>query len=228
MSTQHTDTTRLAAALEDANKLQRSPLRPIWQGALFGIGSTVGLALALYLLSLLLRPFVNLPFLGDIIRVVEPSLQQSKSFIEPSAETPVMPAATAPSSEPSKTTGHSSIRNNYFALELPGSWSMKIRQQSNASTLVSIAAEGDNAATFAATVTESNEVRSYPDTATVSKRTINGEEGKIYSYSAGAATTTHEAAVTHNGEQYLFTLTADAASGTSLFDIILDSIIFQS
>lgn len=230
MTTHDTDTARLAKAMEDANKLQRSPLRPIWQGALFGIGSTVGLALALYLLSLILRPFVNLPFFGDLIKIVEPTLKQSQRFSDPAVDLPIAPVVSEPAATPTaskETTGHSTIRNNYFALELPGSWSMKIRQHSNEAALLAIAAESDQGSVFAAQVTTTKPLTSYPDTATPKRWTIDGVAATGMAYQSDATTRTVDALVEHDGRYYSFSLTYPATSDDdSVFQTIVSTITF--
>ena len=131
---------RLARALEDANKLQRSPLRPIWQGALLGIGSTVGLALALYVLSFIVKPLQYVPVLGTLIREqIQPAIDQKSS---PTSTNTTTPTSTQPTTQSTSTsTGKSSISNNYFAVTLPGSWSIKLNQTSSNDELVRFQAE---------------------------------------------------------------------------------------
>ncbi|MEK7184391.1 MAG: hypothetical protein AAB701_02640 [Patescibacteria group bacterium] len=201
---------RLAEALEDANKLQRSPLRPIWQGTLFGIGSTVGLGLALYLLSIILRPFTDLPVLGDLIRVAQPSLDQTLTT-PIDTETDVQPAEESSSTvSPTSTDdngSHSTIKNNYFSLKLPGSWSLKINQGSGSSILQSTQAESSTGTTFTATVS------------TTSQQPKSVEEPLLQL----------ESQQTHDGNYYLFTLSFDpnTDNGQQLFNQILATLEFQ-
>lgn len=220
---------RLSEALEDANKLQRSPLRPIWQGALFGIGSTVGLGLALYLLTVILQPFTNFPVFGDLIRAVQPNINQT---IDTTKSTTTSINETSDQPKPSTTSNdsQSTIRNNYFALELPGSWSLKINQSSGDTALVMVRAETDDGAQFIASVNEQASTLDYPSDTTGSNLTIDGQSATGHEYNTNATTKILDAQLEYKGEHYLFSITfnPETLSGRSVFDNIIGSISLQS
>lgn len=228
---------RLAKALEQSNKQQASWIRPIWQGALLGIGSTVGLALALYILSLIIKPLQYVPILGGLIRdQIQPAIDQKVSPTSTNTTTPTSTQSTTQSTTTS--TGKSSISNNYFAVTLPGSWSIKLNQTSSGSDLVRFQADtqdykaSSTGATVsivvskqAATTTEESLIAT--DTVTVDG--VSGAERRFKLTSSGSAEGI-DLHLAKNGSFYMIRLefNPDTLNGQQTFRQLLDSFTFRT
>lgn len=138
---------RLAEALEEANRREESHWTPIWKGMLFGIGSTVGLALALYLLALVFQTASGLPVIGSFLdATIGPSIEQTLETrgLAPSVSPSASTTSTPTPSSTSAITGSSKVSTNYFSITMPAGWDVKLNQSSNAGEESRLVAESDD------------------------------------------------------------------------------------
>lgn len=66
----------------------------LWRGVLFGIGSTVGVALIFYVFLLVAERLSGVPYLGNVLKQLEPLVKQSAETRVPNVEK-YLPAITA-------------------------------------------------------------------------------------------------------------------------------------
>lgn len=142
---QETSEERLAEALEEANRREESPWTPIWKGMLFGIGSTVGLALALYLLALVFQTVSGLPIIGSFLdATIGPSIEQT---LETRGLVPSTSPTSSTSSAPSATSsisGSSKVSTSYFSVTMPAGWDVKFNETSELDEKVKLVTESDD------------------------------------------------------------------------------------
>lgn len=119
------------------NKEDRSIYMWLWRGILFGIGSTVGVALIFYIFLLVAHQLVNVPILGKALQQLEPLLKQTAETRVPNVEK-YLPAITVDDEAPSKevtedkpsnspqetetTTQTVSDEMGFFTLSIPDDW----------------------------------------------------------------------------------------------------------
>ena len=228
---------RLAKALEQSNKQQASWVRPIWQGALLGIGSTVGLALALYILSLIIKPLQYVPVLGGLIRdQIQPAIDQK---VAPTSSNTTTSSNTQSTNQATTTsTGTSSISNNYFAVTLPGSWSIKLNQTSGSSDMVRFQADtqdykaGSAGATVSVVVSKQTAATTESSLIATEAVTVDGVSGTKRRFKLAASDSVEgiDLHLTKNGSYYAVRLefNPNTFNGQQTFEQLLDSFTFRT
>lgn len=223
---------RLAKALELANRSNNSKWRPIWQGVLWGIGSTIGLALALYIISLVTKPLQFVPIIGTFIREqIQPVIDQKVST--PTSTNTTTPSTTQPTTQStSSSTSKSSISNNYLAIVLPGNWSIKLNQTSTGNKLLNFQATTDQDASFQIEVTKQASDTNEQTLLASDTVTVDGVKGTQRRFKASANSTneTIDLELTKNNSYYKLSLAYDPSSfnGQQIFTQVLDSFKFRN
>jgi hypothetical protein len=223
---------RLAKALEATNRSNNSKLRPIWQGVLWGIGSTIGLALALYLISIATKPLQFVPIIGTFIREqIQPVIDQKVST--PTSTNTTTPSTTTPTTQSTSTsTSKSSISNNYLSIILPGNWSIKVNQTSSGNKLLSFEATTDQDASFQVEVTKQAANTNEQTLLASDTVTVDGVKGTQRRFKASANNTneTIDLELTKNNLYYTLSLDYDPSifDGQQTFTQILDSFQFRN
>jgi hypothetical protein len=223
---------RLAKALELVNRSNNSKWRPIWQGVLWGIGSTIGLAVALYAISLLTKPLQFVPIIGTFIREqIQPIIDQKTST--PTSTNTTTPSTTTPTTQSTSTsTSKSSISNNYLSIILPGNWSIKVNQTSSGNKLLNFEATTDQDASFQVEVTKqaanTNE-QTLLSSDTVTVDSVKGTQRR-YKTSANGANETIDLNLIKNNLYYSLSLdyNPEFFNGQTTFTQILNSFQFHN
>lgn len=220
---------RLARAIEAANRSNNSKWRPIWQGALLGIGSTVGLAVALYLLSLIIKPLQYVPVLGTLIRdQIQPAIDQKVSA--PTSTNTTMPSTTKPTTQStSSSTSKSSISNNYLSIVLPGNWSIKLNQTSTGNKLLDFQATTDQDTAFQIEVTKQATSTIEQTLLATDSVTVDGVTGSQRRFKTSTGEMM-ELGLVKNNLHYTLSLNynPDTFNGQQVFTQIVDSFKFRS
>ncbi len=106
----------------------RSVLTWLWRGILFGIGSTLGVALIFYVFLLIAQQLSGVPILGAALKRLEPLVKQTAESRVPNVENlvPAVPSESSPTEQPSAdqpaTTQPERIETTDFTLTLPEGW----------------------------------------------------------------------------------------------------------
>ena len=220
-------TERLARAVEQSNRLSGSWTKPIWQGILSGIGSTIGLALALYALSLIIRPLQYLPVVGSFIRdQIQPAIDQKTGTAAPAGSS-VAPTSSTPAAD--TATGTASLNTNYFKASLPGSWSIKLTQSSSSAELLHLDATRTGA-TVTVSVAKHAETVDRGTVLDAAEVTVDGERGTRRHYKAsGTAQDAIDLQLTHGGDSYRLAVSYDPATvdGQAAFQALAGSFKFN-
>ena len=177
----------------------------LWSGIVFGIGSTLGVAVILYVAVLFVHQLQGLPLVGNFFgTVVSPTLEKSledkvPSFPESQTKpSPAEPEPTTTSTDASTSTGATEVSTSLFALTRPAGWDVTLE-------------EGNKGVQRSRLQTESDDFTSHTD------ESADGPFTPIF-YDDGASLDVH---VTVGSEQLdhgaivsTKTVTVDGVSGT--------------
>ncbi len=225
------ETARLTRAVERQNRILTSWKRPVWQGLLTGVGSTLGLAAVLWILSLVIQPLKYLPVIGDFLGDRIEAAIGGQSGLPAASDDPAdaNDSTATDTTKPSSSlgTGTASLSTNYFAASLAGSWSVKLNQHSGSTEPIRLEASRTNA-TFLVTVTAAATATDHADLLDQADITVDGERGTRQRYADGTRETI-ETELSHQGKFYRLALTYDPATvdGPAVFDAAAVSFRFK-
>lgn len=113
----------------------RSIVTWLWRGILFGIGSTVGVALIFYLFLLVAQQLSGVPILGNALKSLEPLVKQTAETRVPNVENlippvPDVPKVTeAPAPAPISPSDQAlSDLHKYYTITVADSWKVEATQ----------------------------------------------------------------------------------------------------
>lgn len=121
----------------------------LWSGIIFGIGSTLGVAVILYVAVIVVRQFEHLPLIGQYFGTVTPTLEKTleekvPNLPERATEEPESSSTSSETSVSSSTSRASSVGTSYFALTLPAGWDVTLEEGSKGLQRSRLQAESDD------------------------------------------------------------------------------------
>ncbi len=227
MSDTHDELHELAETLRREN----SWWRRFWSGVIFGIGSTVGVVVILYLAVFLARELQVLPLIGSYIGKITPTLEKT-------LEDKVPDVTSQTKETPSNgVSGSTKLSTNYFQLTLPAGWDVKLNQTSTKAEKVKIVAETDDytettGAKLTVTAT-SGQVSTPVEAVETTPTSVDAVSAIFYRFTDGRTGETESRSVyaEHGDLTYTLTLTYQPATyptAESVFTDILAAFILKS
>lgn len=232
----------------------RSVMTWLWRGILFGIGSTLGVAILFYLFLLVARGLINVPILGDALHSFEPLLKQTAESRVPNVENLIPPVPNTPkiTEAPAQATISPSDQalsdlHKYYTITFADSWKVEATQPAGINQIPSLGGtspdfaniEDDVGSETAYTAGARLFISAQKDTGTPTytgvisqhQKTIGGEIATETVYKPEVLTDGQliEVTLLHNGLRYLFDLAYNPTQSPNAerdFLTVLDSLKF--
>lgn len=158
--------TELRRALERQTRAERSWALGLWRGVLFGIGSTLGVALILYIAILGLHQLEVVPGIGSLAGQVAPIIENTVSERVPTAAK-LLPKRTSNITDPA----------SLYKLNVPTDWVVKIQEGTDGTQRSYVEVTSPD---FASRLDESTNAVYYTAGAQLSVQVVSEAEEKTY------------------------------------------------
>lgn len=228
----------LQKAVERQSRIESSWLMGLWRGVLFGIGSTLGVAIILYIAILGLHQLEVVPGIGGLAGRVAPLIENTVSERVPTAAK-LLPKRTSNITDPA----------SLYQLQVPTNWVVKIQEGTDGKqrSYVEVSSpdfasridESTNAVYYTAgaqlSVEVVREAKEKTYTSIIEEKTIEvaGEPANYTMYRKGntASGRLIDVVFQHNDDVYTLTFVYNPETypnGEAVFDDILRSFTFTN